>query len=636
MTACHLPKSWLLRGLRMTLVLVLAMGSAWAWAQDHIIERSWLEDPSGQLSWPEVTTLALEPFEGVLSQGYGPSPIWLRLRLDPQVQRALTREGDRLILRIRPVYLDDIQVFDPLTMGGLAAITGDRVHPRHQAYESLNFLVPIQRGDAPRDIWLRIQTTSTRQIAVQALSYEDLQRREQGQQLMISLYIGVILILMVWGLVHWLFSREPVVGAFGLKQLTALVYALCALGYARAWWPAQWPAPWLDNTTSLFSVLAVSAAIFFHWLLIHEFDPHPWLARLHALMLGLLPVKLFLLFAAGMTMTALRINMIEILLAPLVFLASVFSARGWKQRHNSSPPILNRAVVLGFYTLLLLILLAASLPGLGLSRGGEIPLYLVQVHGLVTAFLIMLMLQYRTHVRQKQQRETLLALESSQLQARRDREVREEQEKLLSMLAHEIKTPLATMQMRMDNSAPGSEEMRRAIRDMNAVIERCVQTTQLGDRQLQAHIGPVNLAVMVKEAVSACPHPERVHAAGLAALSVQTDRQLLFIVVSNLLENACKYSGPDSTIDIRLDVDQQDARLEVSNEPGPAGWPEADKVFDKYHRGALARRQAGTGLGLYLARNLMQVIGGSIAYKPDPQRVRFVLTLPITASRTTA
>ncbi len=622
-------RGWLRRHLQMAMAVALAFTWGWAWSQDHITERSWFEDPTGKMTWSEATQQRFQPYQGVLSQGYGSGVIWLRLRLDPhQTDGAVSRYGDRLMLRIRPVYLDDIQVFDPLATGGLLGITGDRTHPRAQAHESLSFLVPLARGERPRDIWLRIQSTSTRQIAVHALTYEDLQRTEQGQQLAISLYLGLILILMVWGLGHWVFSREAVIGAFGLKQFSALVYALSALGYARAYWPAQWPAHWLDTATSVFSVLAVSAAIYFHLLLIREFDPPPWLTRLHALMLGLLPVKLFLLLGADMALMALRINMLEVLLAPFLFFASACLARGWKRQSVAARPILKRAVVLGFYGMLVLILLAASLPGLGLASGGEVPLYLVQAHGLVTAFLIMLMLQYRTHVRQKQQRETLLALERSEVQARQERAVREDQEKLLAMLAHELKTPLATMQMRLDNNAPGSSEMRRAMRDMNAVIERCLQMARLGDRQLQAQLAPVNLASVVKDAIAACPHPGRVHTQGTVHRTVQTDRQLLFIVLSNLLQNACRYSAPDSPITMLCESNSAQIRLEISNWPGTAGWPEPAKLFEKYHRGPLARRQAGTGLGLYLSRKLMEVIGGSIVYQPDDKCIRFVLTFP--------
>lgn len=615
------------RGL-LAVALLLVISSAQAGSKDFITERGWWEDPSGQMGWAEAARQTFEPYQGVLSQGYGSGVIWLRVRLTPQTDGTHSLDGNRLMLRIRPVYLDNIQVFDPLVTGGLVGVSGDRTHPRSEAFPSLSFLMPLERGDRPRDIFLRVQTHSTRQIAVEVLSMEELLRQEQGQQFVTSLYLGLILILMFWGLAHWLFTREAVMGAFGLKQLAAWVYALSALGYARVYWPTHWPAHWLDGTTSLFSVLAVSAAIYFHLLLIREFDPHPWLARLHALMLGLLPVKLLLLFGTDMTSLALRINMTEVLVAPFLFFVSVCRARGWQKEHRSAQPQIGRAVVIGFYGMLVVILLAASLPGLGLSEGGEIALYLAQVHGLVTAFLIMLMLQYRNHVRQKQQRETLIALERSQIQAKQERAVREDQQKLLAMLAHELKTPLATLQMRVHHDTPGSHAMRRAIRDMNGVIERCLQMAQWGDRQLQAQLEPVDLASVVEEAVAACAQPDRVDIQGPMDRAFQTDRQLLFIVLSNLLENACKYSAPDSPITLQSVPGRASVTLEVSNWPGTAGWPEPTHLFEKYHRGLQARRQAGTGLGLYLTRHLMEILGGSVSYQPDPQCIRFVLSFP--------
>ncbi len=190
------------RALQLVLALSLLLSCAWAWSKDRITERSWFEDPTGQMGWADVTGQPFQPYQGVLSQGYGSGAIWLRLRLDPDAQGGLPREGDRLMLRIRPVYLDNIQIFDPLAKDGLIGTTGDRTHPRTQADDSLSFLLPIARGDQPRDLWLRVQTTSTRQIAVQALSNEDLQRRERGEQIGISLYLGLILLLMIWGLVH--------------------------------------------------------------------------------------------------------------------------------------------------------------------------------------------------------------------------------------------------------------------------------------------------------------------------------------------------------------------------------------------------------------------------------------------------
>jgi len=291
--------------------------------------------------------------------------------------------------------------------------------------------------------------------------------------------------------------------------------------------------------------------------------------------------------------------------------------------------------VLGFYALLVLILATAALPGLALGGGGEASLYLVQAHGLVTGFLVLLMLQYRAHNIQKQQNKTLLELERAQLHALQERKIHEEQGKLLAMLAHEIKTPLATMHMRLDVSAQGSQEIRQAIRDMNNVIERCLQASQTGDRQLTAHPEPVDLVGIVHEAVSSCKNPERIQLDLPDRMPMHTDRQLLFIVLNNLLENACKYAAPESPIHVQLaqaaGLPHEPAQVElhISNQPGQAGWPDADKVFNKYYRSPHARRQAGTGLGLFLARNLMQTLQGHLAYAPDAQQVRFVLTLPV-------
>lgn len=273
----------------------------------------------------------------------------------------------------------------------------------------------------------------------------------------------------------------------------------------------------------------------------------------------------------------------------------------------------------------------ASVPGLGLSKGGEVPLYLVQAHGLVTAFLILMMLQYRGYLQKKRQRETQLALERSQMLVLQETKIREEQDKLMAMLAHELKTPLATMNMRLDADAQGGREIQLAIREMNAVIERCLQTAQLGDQQLQAQNAPVELVSLVRGAIHASAKPDQIQLESPSKWTVQTDHQLLFIVLNNLLENAIKYAAKDSTIQVKLvpatgpESEEFQARLEVNNLPGSAGWPEPRKLFQKYYRSPHARRQAGTGLGLYLVKHLVGVLGGRIDYSPDSSRIRFLI-----------
>ncbi len=607
-----------------------------AWAQNHIVAQAWLDDPSGQMTWEQVQQKSdqLQSYAGVLSRGFGSSTLWIRLVIDPRLQDTAPALREKLMLRFRPVYLDRIEIFDPLQVQQPAYITGDHVHPKDQDMPGLDFMVPIARGDAPREIWLRVQSTSTRQISVQALSLDELNNRVHRQELLYALYIGVIIVFMAWGCVHWLFSLDRLVGAFSSAQFCALIYALCGLGYTRVFWPPDLSAQSLDALTSLFSILAVSSAVFFHVLHVKEFQPPDWFKKIQWLFLVALLLKLVFL-ASGHPRWGLHLNMIEILFSPTIFLLSVVLSKGWIETPRSPRPALKRGYVIGFYVLLWGVMLIAVLPGLALTSGGEIPLYIVQAHGLFTAFLIMVMLQYRDRVMRQKQNELSLNLDRSLIQAEHEKQMREEQERLLSMLAHELKTPLATVQMRLNQSAEGSKEIRTAVRDMDNVIERCVQTLQLSDQKLQAHITRFNVVACLQDAIWSCAQPERIRVRAPHEALIDSDHQLLSIVLSNLLENACKYGPGGSPIEIDLTMQtdgsrpQPHIRIVFGNEVGPSGWPDPNLIFDKYYRSPNARRRAGTGLGLYLVKSLIQVLNGSIDYVPSAQHLRFIVILPL-------
>ena len=626
------------RWMATVLISALAWSATCASAQDHITERAWLEDASRQMSWSDAQTQRTEPFTGMLSKGFGSSVIWLRLRIDPNITPNPSPLSEQLVLRIRPVYLDDIQIYDPLSPDMPAGVTGDIHTPGLGEIQSLNLLVPIARGTEPRDIWIRLTSTSTRQIDVQALNESGLRQSSLYQSLIFAGYLGLVLLLAIWGVVHWLFSRDPLIGAFGIKQITALLFAICSLGYLRALWPSAWPIWPISQLTNIFSISGVSAAVLFHVLLIREFKPPIWIQRVHWILLALFPIKIFLLLL-DKPVTALHLNMNEVLLAPLIFLLSVLLSKGWRP-DNANRPAISHGLAIGFYSALLVLLTMAALPAMGIISGSEIGLYIVQVHGLVTAFLVLLMLQYRGHVIRKKQREIAMALDRSEMQARQERATREEQEKLLAMLAHELKTPLATIHMRLDAQSSGSQQINQAIRDMNSVIERCVQTSQLDDRQIAPHVQTIHLKNLLRDCISSCADPGRVHVEVPPERLPQivTDPQLLSIVLNNLLENACKYAAPQTPIFIRLGLSQKPAdnslAVEIDNEAGSSGWPEAEKVFQKYYRSPHARRQTGSGLGLYLVRHLVQALGGLIDYAPTQDRVRFILHLPTQQNQT--
>lgn len=359
----------------------------------------------------------------------------------------------------------------------------------------------------------------------------------------------------------------------------------------------------------------------------------------------------------GQQELALRINIVLVGLAGVFCLLAAVTVRGTRQpqagpfAHAEAavglPPMLSKpdkplampAVstvpkrwLVALYALLLLVVLISSSTGLGWVQAAVWSIYISQVQGLLVSLLLLAMLQYRTLTHNQQRQQALLALQSTQLQVAHEQAARQEHQRLLAMLAHEIKTPLATMHMRLDPQAPGSAPMRMAMRDMNEVIERCLLALRMDEQKLAPQWQQLDLLDVLRSSVAACSQPQQVVLQlPPAGVPLQTDVQLLSIMVGNLLENACKYSPPQAPVELACTVLPGGAlvRISVANAPGQAGWPDASRVFEKYYRAPQAQRYSGTGLGLYLVRSLAHGLGGEVDYRPQQDKVVFALELPL-------
>lgn len=163
---------------------------------------------------------------------------------------------------------------------------------------------------------------------------------------------------------------------------------------------------------------------------------------------------------------------------------------------------------------------------------------------------------------------------------------------------------------------------------MNSVIERCVQTLQVDDRQLLVTSEQFDPAEAVREAIQSCTHPDRILLETPSLLTITTDRQLLIVVIGNLIGNACKYAAPETPIHVSIFSTVRGIEVLVLNKPGVAGHPDKERVFEKYYRSPHAKRQTGTGLGLYLVRQILEAMAGEIYFIADPIWVKFHIILP--------
>ena len=100
----------------------------------------------------------------------------------------------------------------------------------------------------------------------------------------------------------------------------------------------------------------------------------------------------------------------------------------------------------------------------------------------------------------------------------------------------------------------------------------------------------------------------------------RTDGDRLRQVLANLVENAVKYSPDGGVVELRIDRRESGVRFSVRDEG--LGFPssEHDRIFDRFYRldPHLTRSVGGTGLGLYICRELVRRLGGRISVSSEP------------------
>ena len=629
------PRSGWVTLFRLWALVWLLLPSA-AGAQDHILERALWTDTSGSATFDQASTASYAPYTGVLSKGFGQHVQWIRLKIDA----VPSGSADKLVLRIRPVFLDNITLYDPLELGqGRAArTTGDRTPFAASEFESLNhtFVIPAQQ--TPRHVWLRLSTSSTQLMHVEALTPRNMLRDEHVLWLAYSALLAVLFSCLLWVFISWLQDRDQVNGVFVLRQTILLMYTSCFLGYHRILLDGVISAPHQDLFYGWTLLLSTTLTFIFEYRLLHEYAVAPWGRNVLRAGLAASFLVLFLMLI-GRSDWALPLNTLLVGLGMLsMFVISLFiQPRGPAQALASGRYVLPNRAIAAYYGLAVTLLAVTIMPSLGLLRGTMMSIYGVLFYGLLSGLFMTALLIVRSRqmerLRREQANHLFLFREQLAIETRR----RQDQSQLLNMLMHELKTPLAVIDLALTDRAATDKAqgyVGRAIDNMKSILNRCVQTDRLVERPFEVQAQRFDLSLQLQQWVQDNKQAEgRIALQTLPAAPVETDLQCLQIIVSNLIENALKYGDPQQPVRVTLQAQPHaDGRsglsLQVSNAPGVAGRPDADKVFAKYYRSAAAQRQSGTGLGLFLSHNLAQQIGAQLRYQPTDTHICFELWLP--------
>ena len=217
---------------------------------------------------------------------------------------------------------------------------------------------------------------------------------------------------------------------------------------------------------------------------------------------------------------------------------------------------------------------------------------------------------------------------------------------ILDALAHEFKTPLASILTAAGGLretgplSPPQSELAEIVESeamrLSNLSSHLLRVARLDRQEIKSRLEPANLveivtAVVARYSRQASDRQITVHWEDVPE-EVPIDVELYQLAVSQLLDNACRYSPPGSTVKVESRVRNGFLSLTVWNGGRPIPIEERRKVFDRFYRGREAQRvTSGTGLGLYVARKIALAHGGGLEFDPLESKdgVAFRFSVPV-------
>ncbi len=215
---------------------------------------------------------------------------------------------------------------------------------------------------------------------------------------------------------------------------------------------------------------------------------------------------------------------------------------------------------------------------------------------------------------------------------------------VLDALAHELKTPLATIRTASSGLlAAGTLSASQAelialvdeeVSELNNLASRLLQTARLDTVGFKPNREPLFFSSLINPAIETFKEQS---VAGRCRVSVppqeipvMADRKLIVTAVAQLIDNAIKYSVPESPINIDINVKDAEVILAVQNQGQVIAPADRERIFDRFYRApGTEQRPAGTGLGLAIVRRIAEAHYGRVWTEGDADRgTIFSIALP--------
>ena len=219
-------------------------------------------------------------------------------------------------------------------------------------------------------------------------------------------------------------------------------------------------------------------------------------------------------------------------------------------------------------------------------------------------------------------------------------------EDFISTVSHELRTPLTsirgfseTMLSSWDKLDDDSKKkfLKIIVEQSNRLInlvENMLSVTKLQNTKGSLILKEIQIKPVVETIVSIVKNQYKdknfVLEINSNTLPILADKDKFEQILTNIIENAAKYGDENSTIVINADNSDNSVLIKVTNKGIEIKQEDYEKIFTKFSRidNPLTRKVQGSGLGLYITKNLVEKMGGKITVKSEHHTTTFEITLP--------
>lgn len=229
----------------------------------------------------------------------------------------------------------------------------------------------------------------------------------------------------------------------------------------------------------------------------------------------------------------------------------------------------------------------------------------------------------------------------------KEKELNELKTRFVSMASHELRTPLATIRAITETVSAYRHKLTEDQIDkklnnildqvdfLKDIMDDVLQLARLQARRVEYKPSKLDLETLLRDILDEFrSHPNNTHQflylCETSILPIYADKKLIRQLINNVLSNAVKYSLPDQPITVRLQ--QVDGLLVFSVHDGGIGIPEADltHLFEPFHRASNVGTIHGTGLGLVIAKEAVDLHGGTLSVESQlGVGTTFTVRLPV-------